>query len=86
MKQEHVGSVTHPLAGLDQYTRATLNAISWNCESKWNCQMTLKIKVNDPYFQYQLRESQDAYLVQIWRLLLKHITTYSTEKSSFLEL
>ena len=27
--------------------------------------MTLKDKVNASYFQYQLQESQDAYLVQI---------------------
>ena len=32
-----------------------------------NGQMTLKDKVNASYFQYQLQESQDAYLVQIWR-------------------
>ena len=31
-----------------------------------NGQMTLKVKVNASHFQYQLRESQDAYLVQIW--------------------
>ena len=31
-----------------------------------NDQMTLKVKVNDPYFQYQPRESQGACLVQIW--------------------
>ena len=31
-----------------------------------NGQMTLKVKVNDPHLQYQLRELQDAYLVQIW--------------------
>ena len=24
------------------------------------------IKVNDPHFQYQLRESKEPYLVQIW--------------------
>ena len=30
-----------------------------------NGQMTLKVKVNDPHFQYQPRESQYAYLVQI---------------------
>ena len=30
-----------------------------------NGQITLKVKVNDPHFQYQLRESQEAYLVQI---------------------
>ena len=29
-------------------------------------QMTLKVKANDPYFQYQLRVYQDAYLVEIW--------------------
>ena len=28
--------------------------------------MTLKVKVNDPYFQYQPRVSQDACLVQFW--------------------
>ena len=27
--------------------------------------ITLKVKVNDPYFQYQLRVSQNACLVQI---------------------
>ena len=26
----------------------------------------LMVKVNDRHFQYQLRESQDAHLVQIW--------------------
>ena len=31
-----------------------------------NGQMTLKVKVNDLHFQYQLREYQDAYLVHIW--------------------
>ena len=37
-----------------------------NVESRivsWNGQMTLKVKVNASHFQYQLRESQDAYLV-----------------------
>ena len=29
-------------------------------------EMTLKVKVNDLHFQYQLRVSQDACLVQIW--------------------
>ena len=28
--------------------------------------MTLKVKVKDLHFQYQLRVSQDACLVQIW--------------------
>ena len=31
-----------------------------------NDEMTLKVKVNASHFQYQLRESQDAYLLQIW--------------------
>ena len=35
--------------------------LSWNDD-----QMTLKAKVIDSHFQYQLRESQDAYWVQIW--------------------
>ena len=30
--------------------------------------MTLKIKANDPHFQYQPRVSQDACLVHIWGL------------------
>ena len=38
-----------------------LNAVSWNSGS--NGQLTLKVKVQDPHFQYQLRESQNAYLV-----------------------
>ena len=28
--------------------------------------MTLKVKINDLHFQYQLRISQNACLVQIW--------------------
>ena len=28
--------------------------------------MTLKVKVNDSHFQYQLREYEYAYFVQIW--------------------
>ena len=37
-----------------------------NCLEFWvkMVKMTLKIKVNDPYFQYQLRVFQDACLVQ----------------------
>ena len=31
-----------------------------------NGQMTLKVRVNTSHFQYQLWESKDAYLVQIW--------------------
>ena len=28
--------------------------------------MTLKVMVNDLHFQYQPRESQEVYVVQIW--------------------
>ena len=47
--------------------------------------MTLKVKVNDPHFQYRLRESQDAYMVQIWWFELKSITSYRTNKPNFLD-
>ena len=47
--------------------------------------MTLKIKVNDLHFQYQLRVSQDACLVQIWWFLPKSMTNYRTDKPNFLE-
>ena len=47
--------------------------------------MTLKVMVNDPHFQYQLRETQDAYLVQIWRFKPKFVTSYRVDKPSFLE-
>ena len=46
--------------------------------------MTLKVKVNDPHFQYQLRESQDTNLVQIWWFKLKSITSYPADKPIFL--
>ena len=51
----------HPLAGLD-HTRVKLNTISWNPEMK----MTLNVMVIDPHIQYQSRESENAYLMQIW--------------------
>ena len=45
--------------------------------------MVLMVKAS--YFQYQLRESQDAYLVQIWWFSLKSIKSYRTDKPKFLE-
>ena len=45
--------------------------------------MTLKVKVDDPDFQYLTRESQDVYLVQIWWFYLKH--SYCADKLNFLE-
>ena len=38
--------------------------------------MSLKVKVNDPYFQYQLRVSCDACLVQIWWFQLQVVMSY----------
>ena len=45
--------------------------------------MTLKVQVNDPYFQYQWRVSHDACLVQIWWFQLKSETSYSTDKVKY---
>ena len=47
--------------------------------------MTLKVKVNDPHFQYQLRVSQDACLVKIWWFQLKSVIIYRADKLNFLE-
>ena len=43
--------------------------------------MTLKVKVNDPHFnyRYQLRISQDAGVVQIWWLQLKSVTCWEAK-------
>ena len=56
--------VQHPLAGQGKYKRATLK-LFLVILSQYG-QMALKVKVNDPYFQYQPRKSPNAYLVQIW--------------------
>ena len=45
--------------------------------------MTLKVKVNDCHFQYQLRVSHDAFLVQIEWFHLKSVTSYWAEKLRF---
>ena len=42
--------------------------------------MTLKVKVNDPYFQCQLRVSYDACLVPIWWFKLKSVKSYRADK------
>ena len=47
--------------------------------------MTLKVKINAYHFQYQLCESKDAYLVQIWWFQLKSIKRYHTDQLYFLE-
>ena len=45
--------------------------------------MTLKVKVNDPYFQYQPRVSHNACLVQIWWFQLKSVTSYRADNVNF---
>ena len=45
--------------------------------------ITLKVKVNDTYFQYQPRVSHDACLVQIWWFQLKSARSYRAEKVKF---
>ena len=45
--------------------------------------MILKVKVNDPYFKYQLRVSHDASLVQTWWFQLKSVTSYCADKVKF---
>ena len=55
------------------------------CFVSRNGQMTLKVKVNAFHFHYQLRESQDAYLVQIWWFWLKSVKSYCLDKLKFLE-
>ena len=45
--------------------------------------MALKVKVNDPHFQYQLCASKDAYLVQIGWFHLKFVICYLAEKLKF---
>ena len=45
--------------------------------------MTLKVKFNDPYVQYQPRVSHDGSLVQIWWYQLKSVTSYREDKVKF---
>ena len=40
---------------------------------------------NDPYFQYQLRVSQDIMLVQIWWFSLKSVKSYHADKVKFMD-
>ena len=45
--------------------------------------MTLKVMVNDLHFQYQLRVSHDAFLMQIWWFQLKSVMSYRADKVKF---
>ena len=45
--------------------------------------MNLKVKVNDPCFQYQPRVSHDACLMQIRWFQLKTVTSYCADKVKF---
>ena len=42
--------------------------------------MTVKVKINNLHFQYQLKVSQDACLEQIWWYHLKPVTSYWADK------
>ena len=45
--------------------------------------MTFKVMVYDLHFQYQLRVSHDACLVQIWWFQLKSVTSYLVDNVKF---
>ena len=45
--------------------------------------LTLKVKINDPYLQYQLKLSHDTCLVQIWCFKLKSMASYRADKVKF---
>ena len=47
--------------------------------------MTLKVKVNDLHFQYQLRVSHVACLMQIWWYQLKSVMSYRADKVKFID-
>ena len=47
--------------------------------------MSWKVKVNDPYFQYQPRVYHDAWLVQIWWFQLISVTSYHVDKLKFMD-
>ena len=47
--------------------------------------MTLKVKVNDLYFQHQPRVSHDACLVQIKWFYPNSVTSCGMDKPNFLE-
>ena len=47
--------------------------------------MTLKVNVKDLHFQYQLRVSEDACLMQIWWFQLKSVTRYCADKQKFMD-
>ena len=68
--REVVGCRNWPVMGVPLFIGLRGNAVyKNNIECSFlsrNDGQALKVKVNDLYFQYQLRESQDAYLVQIW--------------------
>ena len=61
--QERVGTSNAPwpaLISIQERRRTLFLGIL-----RWNGQMTLKVKVSNPYFQYQPKVSQHACLVQI---------------------
>ena len=47
--------------------------------------MTLKVRVNDLHFPYQLSVSQNVRLVQIWWFYPTSMMSYRADKQNFLE-
>ena len=47
--------------------------------------ITLKVMVKDLHFQYQLRVSWGAYLVQIWWFQPKFVMSYHADKVKFMD-
>ena len=45
--------------------------------------MTLKVKVDDPHFQYQPREPQGAHFMQIWWFLAQIFDEISRGQTEF---
>ena len=72
-----------PLVGLDQYK----SNVECHFLEFWvkAAKMTLKVTVNYPHFQNQLRVSQDPCLVQIWWFQPKFVMSYLADKPNFLE-
>ena len=47
--------------------------------------MTLKMKINNLYFQHHARVSQDTCLVQIWWFQHKFVTIYRADTAKYMD-
>ena len=81
-QQEHVGTCKTPwTAQIRKQERRWMPFLEILSQKG---QMTLKIKVNDPHFQYQPRVFQHACLVQLSWFKPKYVS-YCADKPNFLE-